>query len=224
MQEDIIKFGTDGWRARIADNYTFANVRRCAQGFASYLVGQGNTQHGVVVGYDKRFGSEHFADAVAEVLAGNGMHVFLTEHATPTPVISYATATRGADAAVNITASHNPPTDNGFKVRDEHGGAIAPAGLKEIEAQIPSMAGVKRIRLDEAKEKGLVEIFDPTATYIDQLNTLIDLEPIRQAGLTIVVDVMWGNGAGWFPRLLGGGTTKVVEIHNERNPIFLAVA
>ncbi len=132
-----IKFGTDGWRARIAEDYTFDNLRRCAQGFASFLLAEGHDGKSVVVGYDKRFHSENFAATVAEVLAGNGFKVFLTQEATPTPVISYAVVAQKAVGAVNITASHNPPEDNGFKVRDEHGGAIPPEDLSKIEAAIP---------------------------------------------------------------------------------------
>jgi len=217
---NTIRFGTDGWRGRIADNYTFDNVRRCAQGFAFYLRDKGLAERGVVVGYDKRFASEYFAAAAAEVLAANGIHVWLTQGATPTPVISYSAVAQKAGGAVNITASHNPPMDNGFKVRDPHGGAIDPAGLKEIEARIPDVAGVRRMGLEEAERKGLVERFDPAPAYLEHLGDLIDLEPLKDAGFTIVVDPMWGNGAGWFPRLLEGGATRVLEIHNIRNPIF----
>ncbi len=174
-----------------------------------------------MVGYDKRFSSEHFAAAVAEVLAGNGLRVYLTDGPTPTPVISYSVVARQAVGAVNITASHNPPTDNGFKVRDEHGGAIDPQGLKEIEACIPGeVAGVKRMPYAQAEASGRIVRFDPAPAYIEHLHTLLDLQPLRQAGLTILVDAMWGNGAGWFPRLLAGGRTRVIEIHNTRNPIF----
>lgn len=216
-----IRFGTDGWRGKIADEYTFLNLRRCAQGFASYLSEEGHAGKSVVVGYDKRFHSENFGAAVAEVLAANGFKVFLTQDATPTPVISYAVVAKGAVGAVNITASHNPPVDNGFKVRDEHGGAIAPDGLARIEAAIPDdESGIKTMPLEEAKEKGQVILFDAADDYIPHLKELIDLEPIKQAGLTVLVDAMWGNGAGWFTRLLEGGTTKVIEVHAVRNPIF----
>lgn len=216
-----IKFGTDGWRGRIAEEYTFENLRRCAQGFASYLVETGHQGESVVVGHDKRFLSEHFAAAVAEVLAGNGLRVYLTDGPTPTPVISYAVPEKQAVGAVNITASHNPPLDNGFKVRDEHGGAIAPAGLKQIEALIPeSESGVQRMRFSEAEAQGKIVRFDAAPAYITQINRLLDLQPLRDAGLKVMVDPMWGNGAGWFPRLLGGGKTQVFEIHNQRNPIF----
>ena len=219
-----IRFGTDGWRARVAEDYTFDNVRRCTQGFASYMLKHGKGGEKIVVGYDKRFASEDFAAAVAEVLAANGFRVLLTEGATPTPVISYSVVAEGAVGAVNITASHNPPTDNGFKVRDEHGGAIAPDGLKEIEALIPGIDGVKRVSLAEAIDQGSVVYFDPAPAYLEQIKRLMDVEPIKAAGLTVLVDAMWGNGAGWFPRILEGGKTRIIEIHAERNPVFPEMA
>jgi len=216
-----IKFGTDGWRGRIAEDYTFANVRRCAQGFASYLINKGHLGEWVVVGYDKRFHGENFAAAVAEVLIGNGLYVFLTDNASPTPVISYAVVDKNACGAVNVTASHNPPTDNGFKVRDDNGGAIDPQGLKEIEGLIPETEDdIKRITMESGIKEGSIVLFDSSEGYIEQLQRLIDLEPIKDAGLNILVDPMWGSGAGWFPRLLSGGKTKVNEIHNTRNPLF----
>ncbi len=220
MQETVIKFGTDGWRGEIANDYTFTNVRRCAQGFASYLHAKGLADKGLVIGHDKRFQSENFAAACAEVIAGNGIRVWLTDGATPTPVISYAAVHQQAAGAINITASHNPPTDNGFKVRDPNGGAIDPEGLKQIEALIPPTEDVKSLALKDAQAQGLVQVFDAALPYIEHLKGLIDVEPIKNAGFKIVVEPMWGNGAGWFPRLLGGGKTEVIEVHNERNPIF----
>ena len=216
-----IKFGTDGWRGRIAEDYTFANVRRCTQGFAQYLINTGYRGKWVIVGHDMRFQGEYFAVAVAEVLVGNGFKVYLTDGASPTPVISFAVVDKNACAAVNVTASHNPPTDNGFKVRDENGGAIDPDGLKKIESLIPeSEEMAKRVPLTEAVAEGNLVYFDSAEGYIRQIKKLIDLEPIKDAGLKILVDPMWGNGAGWFPRLLGGGKTEIIEIHNTRNPLF----
>ena len=216
-----VKFGTDGWRARIAEGYTFDNLRRTTQGFADYLKQEGLAEKGVVVGHDKRFQAEHFAAASAEVLAANGIRVYLVNGATPTPAVSFSAVDKQAGGAINITASHNPPWDCGFKVRDPFGGAIAPAGLKKIEALIPdSMDGVKTVDVDDAKSDGTVEIFDPAPAYIERLYSLIDVEPIKAAGFNVLVDCMWGNGAGWFPTLLSGGSTVVTEVHNERNPIF----
>jgi phosphomannomutase len=216
-----IKFGTDGWRGQIAEDYTFASVRRCTQGFADYLLKQGFKDEWVVVGYDKRFHSENFAAAAAEVLAANHLRVYLTDGATPTPTIAYSVVNRQAVAGVNITASHNPPTDNGYKVRNEFGGAIPPAGLKMIESLIPdSEEKARRIALAEGIDDGRIVKFDAAPAYLEQIHSLVDVAPIKNAGLKIVVDPMWGNGAGWFTGLLAGGKTQIVEIHNERNPIF----
>lgn len=216
-----IKFGTDGWRGHVGENYTFANVRRCTQGFASYLDQEGFQGGWVVVGHDRRYQGEQFAAAAAEVLAGNGFKVYLTDGPTPTPVISYSVVDKKAVAAVNITASHNPYTDNGFKVRDENGGAIDPDGLIRIEKNIPENEDqVKRSELSEALDAGTIVLFDAAPAYINHIQTLIDLKPIKEAGLRVLVDPMWGNGAGWFPKLIGGGATEVIEIHKERNPNF----
>ena len=216
-----ITFGTDGWRGVIAEDYTFDNVRRCAQGYASYMLEKGKPGQWIIVGHDKRFDSEFFAAAAAEVLAGNGFKVYLTDSATPTPVIAFAVVDKHACGAVNITASHNPSTDNGFKVRNETGGAIDPQGLLKIEALIPdSVEVVKRKAYKDAEAAGEIIKFDAHTPYIDHINKLIDLQPIKDAGLTVMVDSMWGNGAGYFPRLLAGGRTKVLEIHNQRNPSF----
>ncbi len=220
LHEVAIKFGTDGWRGVIAEDYTFANVRRCAQGFASYILAKGWAGESIVIGHDKRFGSEAFAAAAAEVLAANGLRVWLTDGPTPTPVIAFAVKERGAKGAINITASHNPPADNGFKVRDPNGGAIDPEGLKQIEALIPGSEGVKRLPYAEAERAGLITKFDASTAYIENLHTLVNVAAIKEAGLNVLVDAMWGNGGGWFPRLLAGGKTTVREIHAERNPSF----
>ena len=222
-----IKFGTDGWRGRIADDYTFANLRRVAQAFAAYLTttdksGGGKTGS-VIVGYDKRFSAEHFAATAAEVLAANGLHVYLTDGPTPTPTIAFAVPDKGALGAVNITASHNPPEDCGFKVRNETGGAVDPEGLVQIEANI-SAAGdsgaIHSLNFAQALAEGKIEIFDAKPAYLAHLYDLIDVQPIKDAGLKIAEDNMWGNGAGWLTEILGGGKTEILEIHAERNPIY----
>lgn len=216
-----IKFGTDGWRAVIAEDYTFDNVRRCTQGFSNFLVEKGYTGKFVVVGYDKRFQSENFAKTASIILAANGFKVYLTKGPTPTPVISFAVVNKKAVGAINITASHNPATDNGFKVRDPNGGAIPPGDLKRIEKLIPETpTEVKQISFEEAITQNLISYFDPNEAYIKHVGNLIDLDGIRNAGLKILVDPMWGNNAGWFTDLLSGGKTEIIEIHNERNPSF----
>jgi len=220
MSSSQIKFGTDGWRGVIAEDYTFENVRLCSQGVAQYLLDTGKAKGGMVVGHDTRFASEHFAAAAAEVLAGNGIASFLVNKATPTPVISYAILARRAAGAINITASHNPPTDNGFKVRSEYAGAADPETLTEIEKHIKQAQAIKRMPKAEAIAKGLIEVFDPAPPYLTHLNDLIAIEPIRQSPLHVVVDSMWGAGMGWLKSILAGGDIKVEEIHGERNPVF----
>ena len=219
-----IKFGTDGWRGKIAEDFTFDNVRRCTQGFAQYLKSKYNTEqlnHGVVIGGDRRYASEHFAAAAAEVLAGNGIPVHFCGGGVPTPVISFSVKALNAIGAINITASHNPPTDNGFKVRDENGGAIDPEGLLKIESFIPAdISSIRMIKFNDGISEGLIQKYNPDESYIKQIKNLIDIEPIKEAGFNILVDPMWGNGAGWFTRLLAGGKTQITEIHAERNPIF----
>jgi phosphomannomutase len=174
----------------------------------------------IVIGYDKRFAAEHFAAAVAEVMAANGFRVWLTDGSTPTPVISYSVVERSAAGGINITASHNPPWDLGFKVRDEHGAAIAPDGLRAIESAIPDIGAVKRVPFEDAKTGGKIQVWDPVPAYLEHIGKLVEIEPIKEAGLNILVEPMWGNGIGWFPRILGGGKTQITEIHNERNPVF----
>ena len=219
MPTQII-FGTDGWRGVIADDYTFENVRRCAHGMAQYLIATKQNARGLVIGYDTRFESDLFAQTAAEVIAAHGIQVYLVDRATPTPVISFSILDKKAAGAVNITASHNPPTWNGFKVRADYAGAIAPDGLKQIESFIPAPEDVKRMHFQDAVSKGLIEIFDPKPAYYRQLDTLVNIEPLRRAGLKVAVDSMWGAGFGWFKHLLAGGTTRVAEIHDVRNPAF----
>ena len=219
---DIV-FGTDGWRGGIAEEYTFDNVRRCSQGFAEYIQATypGEESRGVVIGGDKRFLSEKFAAAAAEVLAANNVPVHFCGGGVPTPVISFGVTHAKALGAINITASHNPPGDNGLKVRDPNGGAIDPEGLKAIEARIPSnTTGVKRQQFDDAERAGLIKRYDPLPAYDARIRSLVDVERIKDAGFKVLVDNMWGNGSGHLTRLVGGGKTQVIEIHAERNPIF----
>jgi phosphomannomutase len=136
-------------------------------------------------------------------------------------VISFSVKARHAVAAINITASHNPPGDNGFKVRDEHGGAIAPEGLSRIEKLIPqNLNRVKRMKFSAGLASGKIMKFNAETEYVQRIRSLVDVEPIRQAGMKILVDPMWGNGAGWFSRLIGGEKTEIIEIHSDRNPSF----
>jgi phosphomannomutase len=219
-----IVFGTDGWRARIAEEYTFDAVRVCAQSVAEWVQKSGEASRGVVIGYDRRFASEHFAAAAAEVVAAHGIHVFLATAAAPTQSFSYATMRKKAKAGIVITASHNPWPDNGFKVKSETGAAAAPDMLKELEAVIHPLESrpqdVRRMKFDEAKAAGTIELFDPAPDYLARVAELFDLDAFRGAGYRIVCEPLFGSASGYFPRLLGGGKTQIVELHAERNPYF----
>jgi phosphomannomutase len=218
-----IKFGTDGWRAAIAEDYTFHNVRRCARGVAEYLGENGTADRGVVVAHDRRFASEFFARACVEVLAAHDIPSFMPPDAVPTQVGSYFTREMGAGAGIVITASHNPWTDNGFKVKADTGGAAAPEMLAAIEATMdrhPEDELPPRREYEDAVASGLVEIFDPYPRFRDQLASVVDIEKIRAADRRVLVEPLYGSGAGWFTRLLGGGRLTVRELHLERNPFF----
>lgn len=218
-----IKFGTDGWRAAIAEDYTFHNVRRCARGVAEYLQQSGTANRGVVVCHDRRFASEFFARACVEVLAAHDIRAFIPPEAVPTQVGSYFTRELGAGAGIVITASHNPWTDNGFKVKADTGGAAAPEMLAAMEATMdthPDDEVPPRRDYDDAVAAGLVETFDPYPRFRDQLASIVDIERIRAAERRVLVENLYGCGAGWYTRLLGGGRLTMREIHTERNPFF----
>jgi phosphomannomutase len=219
-----IAFGTDGWRAGTADAYTFDAVRVCAQSVAEWVTKSGEADRGVVIGFDRRFRSEHFAAAAAEVVAAHGLHVYLASAAAPTQAFSYSTMKRKAKAGIVITASHNPWTDNGFKVKEETGSAASPAVIAQLEAVIRPLEShpkdVRRMPFADAKAKGLVEIFDAAPEYLARVAELFDLEAFKGAGYKIVVEPLFGSAAGYFPRLIGGGRTQLVELHSERNPYF----
>ena len=218
-----IKFGTDGWRAAIAEDYTFHNVRRCARGVAEYLRGTGAANRGVVVAHDRRFASEHFARACVEVLAAHEITSYTPPDAVPTQVASFFTRELGAGAGIVITASHNPWTDNGFKVKADTGGAAAPEMLAEIEATMDAHAELEmppRRHFVDAQAAGLVEFFDPYPKFRDQLARIVDLERIKAAERRVLVEPLYGSGSGWFTRLLGDSRMTVRELHTERNPFF----
>ncbi len=198
-------------------------MRVCAQAVADYLKQADLASRGLIVGYDTRFASEDFASAVAEVVAGNGIKVYLCPRATPTPVISYGILAQKAGGAIIITASHNPAIWSGFKYKSELGSSAS----TEVEAQIEKnvsltlAAGkINTMPLAEALAQGLVEYIDLAPVYSRQLAKLVDLDSLRQSGLRVVADTMYGAGAGYFKTILGGGAIKVVEINSKRNPLF----
>ncbi len=222
--QPVIRFGTDGWRAIVAEDYTFANVRSCAAALAAYMHDAGLAADGAVVGFDTRFASDRFAAAVADTVALWGIDAYLFDRPAPTPAGSYAIKTLGAGAGAIITASHNPPEWNGFKVKSNAGGSAPPAMVEEIEKRL---AHVVSGELNAPTAGGLparITTFDPVGQYAERLAELVDVASLRDAGLSIVVDAMHGAGAGVLPRVLAGGSTKVVEIRSEANPAFPGMA
>ncbi|OGO59401.1 MAG: hypothetical protein A2V85_08735 [Chloroflexi bacterium RBG_16_72_14] len=217
-----IVFGTDGWRARVADEFTFENVRRCADGVARCVAERGEQAKGVVIAYDRRFASEHFARAAAEVLLAQGIPVAISRTAVPTQMSSFEVVQRGSAAGIVITASHNPWTDNGFKVKSPTGAAAGADMLPIIEAGIADNAGkaIERRPLEDAEAAGLVEWYDPFDGYQRFVRRTLDLDALRDADMSLLVEPLYGSGSGWIPRLLAGGRIRVTEIHNERNPYF----
>jgi alpha-D-glucose phosphate-specific phosphoglucomutase len=218
-----IKFGTDGWRAVIADDFTFANVRFCAQGTADYLKQRGLASRGVYIGYDHRFASEDFAAAAAEVIAANGIKVYLSPKAIPTPFVSFGVISKQTGGGIAITASHNPAKWNGFKFREETGASVSSETALEVEKHIDHAFNADKINtipLAQALKEKSVEYFDLTPDYFASIAKLIDLNRLQNTGLKITVDSMYGVGAGYFKTLLSGGTTQVTEINSERNPSF----
>ncbi|MYE47338.1 MAG: phosphoglucomutase/phosphomannomutase family protein [Chloroflexi bacterium] len=213
-----MRFGTDGWRALIAEDYTFDNVRAVAQATAGWLLRSGQAGGGAVIGYDTRFLSGAFAEAAAEVLAANGISVALASRAAPTPALSHAVLDRGAGAGVVITASHNPAEWNGFKIKQASGSSAPPEVTGEIEAALPAILAGERSPGGAAP--AAIERFDPNPPYVDALREFVDLERIREAGLRVAVDSMHGAAGGLTAEAIGEGATTVRELRGEPNPAF----
>jgi phosphomannomutase len=201
-------------------------VRYCAQGVADYLKSASGgklASRGIVIGYDTRFDSEDFAAAAAEVIAGNGINVYLTPKATPTPVVSYGVLAKKAGGAIIITASHNPGIWNGFKYKDEYGSSASDEITSKVVGFINKAydsGKVDRLSLADAKKQGLVVETDLDPVYFEQIARLVDLEGLRRSKLKLVIDPMYGVGAGYLKKILSGGTTELIEINSERNPLF----
>lgn len=214
-----IKFGTDGWRGVIARDFTFENLALVAQGTMDWMKGERLAEAGLVVGYDRRFLSREFACTVAEVAAGNGIKVYFADGVVPTPAISWGTKQLSAGAGVMITASHNPPIYNGFKVKERFGGSARVESTRSLERVIEANRSSGRAPLSVPFEEGLrsgqIELFDAAERYLQQLGRLVDLELIRNAGIRGVADPMYGAGSGFFTRLLG-----MDEINSDHNPGF----
>ena len=220
-----IKFGTDGWRAIIGEEFSFDNVRMCAQAISNYLQKTEAIPDPVIIGFDTRFGSDRFAQSIAEVLYGNGIPVILCNKPAPTPVVSYNLVYRECSSGIVVTASHNPGEWNGIKFKPGYGGSASPEIVSEIEGEIAALeSDTVQGSLTEALQKGMIEIYDPDPAYLNHIAGMVDLEGIRNAGINVAVDSMHGAGAGYLSQLLSGGSTKVFEIRDDVNPSFPGMA
>lgn len=225
-----IHFGTDGWRAVISEEFTFENVRLVAQAIAEQLLAE--TTAGevtrAVVGFDTRFLSDRYAITVSNVLAANGLAVYLSKADCPTPALSFAVKQLAAQGGVMITASHNPPRYNGIKVKAAFGGSALPATMKQIEARISDLQGSGRAALyaepvwqeNTTAQAGEVVRFDPLPAYLTHLRTLIDFSAIARSSLRVAIDPMYGAGRGYIARWLRELGVMVAEIHGDMNPGF----
>ena len=215
---DPIKFGTDGWRGVIGDDFSFANVRRVAAAIAEYVRKESAPADGLVVGYDTRFLSEECAQVAAEQVAAAGIPVFLAERATPTPAISHAVVERRTCGAIIITASHNPYRWNGVKFKAPYGGSASPAIMRRLEAHLRAVdrRGPRARRAKDAP----IEKVDLVSSYLQKLKSLVHLDRIRDSGRRFVIDPMFGAGRGCLVRLLSEAGIPCREIHSEHNPLF----
>ncbi|HLT48774.1 MAG TPA: hypothetical protein VK002_16180, partial [Rubricoccaceae bacterium] len=220
---DAIKFGTDGWRAVIADGYTFANLERVARATGQWLRrhhGDSPSGPSVVVGYDTRFQGAAFAAHAARVLGSMGVRVRLARSFVTTPAVSWATVDGGHSAGVVITASHNPPEYNGFKIKADYGGPATPEMTAEVEAEMTRLErlGTPLPTFKELLADGRIELRELVDDYLDLLRQRLDIDAIRSAGLRIAHDAMYGAGQGLVSRLLGA--ENVVEVRCDWNPGF----
>ena len=222
-----IKFGTDGWRAVIAEDFTFANVERVAQATADYWKSEVRNPKSevfghelkVVVGYDRRFLSDEFAQRAAEVFAGNDFQVVLTSEPTPTPSVSFAVKARRATGGVMITASHNPPIFDGFKLKSYYGGSSDPDTCKAVESFL-GRNPVRSKNLREALQAKQISIEDVRSAHYAALKKLVDFRLIAKSRLRFAHDALFGVGAGCFEELLAGTTCKVTTLNGAHDPLF----
>jgi phosphomannomutase len=216
-----IKFGTDGWRAIIAEEFTFRNVERVSQAAADYWTANpvAGTEQKVIVGYDRRFLSNEFGLRTAEVFAGNGFEVVLTPEPTPTPSVSFAVKQQRAIGGVMITASHNPPMFNGFKLKSDYGGSSETSTCQAVEGLLDRNS-VKAMGLAEAQKANRITIQDVRPVHYAALKKLVDFKLIAKSKLRFAHDALFGVGAGCFEQLLAGTTCKVTTLNGKHDPLF----
>lgn len=221
-EQNLIRFGTGGWRALIGEGFTLDNVRRLCQALANEIVRENREVDGVIVGYDRRFLSDVSAQVAAEVFAGNNIPVKFQAGDTPTPLITYATAKEQAAYGLIFTASHNPPQWNGLKVFATDGSLPLDEETKAIENEANSLAtkDIVKVAWEIATQSGLVQKVDYTNAYVDAVEALIDLQAIRTAGLRVALDAMHGVGQVTLEIILTEARCRVDTIHARHDPLF----
>jgi len=213
-----IKFGTDGWRAIIAESYTVDNVKRVAEATAIWMEQKNMKQ--VVIGYDCRFGGQMFAEAAAQVFGGHKIKVLIGDKFASTPMVSLGVVKTGSGLGVVITASHNPPSYNGFKLKSSYGGPTIPSHITEIENLIPAKPLQHLPSLKKMEDEGLLETIDLEQMYYDHVYASFDMNAILNSGIRLAYDAMYGAGQAILPRLLPSATL----LHCDFNPSFLGTA
>lgn len=221
-ERNVIAFGTGGWRAIIGEGFTLHNVRRLCQALANAVTRRGDESLGVLIGYDRRFLSDRAAQAASEVFAGNNIPVILLEEDAPTPLVTYATAKVGAAYGLIFTASHNPPEWNGLKVFRQDGSLLQDDEVQSIQGEANELStdDVVKIDLDLAQEAGVFQRRDFTNAYVDAVESLIDLAVIREAGLRVIVDPMYGVSQLTLGIILTEARCRVSFINERHNPLF----
>lgn len=214
-----IKFGTDGWRAIIAQDFTTDNVARVAKATADWLK-QSGAELSVIIGHDARFGGELFAETATKVLVAEGIKVFISKGMVTTPMISLACKVLSAGCGVVITASHNPPSYNGYKLKSPYGGPTSPEEISKVEDLIPANVQIPSVDISTLQAEGKVEYIDMESMYYDHVLKNFDLSLINGAGMVFAYDAMYGAGQKIVPRIL----PEIVRIHCEENPGFKGIA
>jgi alpha-D-glucose phosphate-specific phosphoglucomutase len=219
-----ITFGTSGWRAILADDFTFANVRVAVAAIAQHLQQTGEANKGLVIAGDYRFLSEEFIQLTAQVLAGHGIMSYICPVGTPTPTVSYELIRRNTAGSINFTASHNPATYQGLKFNGSDGGPAPVQVTLSLEALAESIAAkggkVPELPYAKAEEKGLVAQIDPKPEYFKRVRELVRFDVLKKARMKIVVDLMNGNGLGYLDTLLQEAGVNLKVLHNTRDPFF----
>jgi phosphomannomutase len=215
---DSIKFGTDGWRGIIAEDFTFANARVVAQAIARYVARCEDARKGVIIGYDHRFASDEIAAAAADVVSSTGTPVFLTDKPCPTPAVSLLVKQRGAAGGLMITASHNPYQWNGIKYKASYGSSALPSIVAQIESDLDMVQSANVPPLPT--KKNLIQPLEPREPYLDTLEKLVDWKRLGDSGLRFVSDPMHGSATGLLPKLMRRNGITCDEIRGTRDPRF----